>query len=193
MPQIEMNLSDYLRVIRKRKVVAFFCFILIVASTIFYTLKQTPVYQTSSKVKIEQRKSVAEILTELVTWSLGDPLTSQANLIISHPIMEKVAVQLNFINPDTEPAERLAIINAIKGQVETEIVMDTNMIAILVSSDDPEQATILANTVAEVYVEAHFENKKLEASNVKQFVDEQLEGYVEDLDKSENVLHRFLL
>ncbi len=192
MPQIEMNLSDYLRVIRKRKFVTLFCFFLIVASTIFYTLKQTPVYQTSSKVKIEQRKSVAEILTELVTWSLGDPLTSQANLIKSHPIMEQVAERLNLINPNTEPDERLATINAIKGQVDTEIVMDTNMIAIFVSSNDPEQATILANTVAEVYVEAHFENKKLEASNVKQFVDDQLEGYLEDLEKSENALQQFM-
>ncbi len=187
-----MNLSDYLRVIRKRKYVAIFCFILIVASTVFYTLKQTPVYQTSSKVKIEQRKSVAEILTELVTWSLGDPLSSQANLIKSYPIMEKVAEQLNLINPDMEPAERLAIINGIKGQVETKIVMDTNMIAIFVSSNDPDQAAILANTIAEVYVEAHFENKKLEASNVKKFVDDQLEGYLKDLEESENVLRQFL-
>jgi len=192
MPQIEMNLSDYLRVLRKRKYVITFCFILIVASTVFYTLKQIPLYQTSSKVKIEQRKSVAEILTELVTWSLGDPLTSQANLIKSYPIMEKTAENLNLINPDMEPAERLAIINGIKGQVETEIVMDTNMISIIVSSNDPEQATILANTASEVYVEAHFENKKLEASNVKAFVDEQLEGYLKDLVESENALQQFL-
>ncbi len=192
MPQIEMNLSDYLRVLRKRKYVIIFCFILIVASTVFYTLKQIPIYQTSSKVKIEQRKSVAEILTELVTWSLGDPLTSQANVIKSFPIMEKVAEQLNLIHSDMESAERLGRINGIKGQVETEIVMDTNMISIIVSSNDPEQATILANTISEVYVETHFENKKLEASNVKKFVDDQLEGYLKDLIESENALQQFL-
>ncbi len=192
MPQIEMNLSDYLRVLRKRKYLIIFCFILIIASTVFYTLKQTPIYQTSSKVKVEQRKSVAEILTELVTWSLGDPLTSQANVIKSYPIMEKVAERLNLVHPDMEQTERMGKINSIKGQVDTEIVTDTNMISIIVSSNDPEQATILANTVAEVYVEAHFENKKLEASNVKKFVDEQLEGYLKDLEDSENELQQFM-
>jgi uncharacterized protein involved in exopolysaccharide biosynthesis len=67
MPKLEMNLVDYLRVIRKRTRIIFMSLILVIASTYFYTQKQIPIYRTSSKVRIEQRKSVAEILTEMVT------------------------------------------------------------------------------------------------------------------------------
>ena len=51
MPKVEMNLTDYLRVIRKRKRIIALSFILVFASTIYYTGKQTPVYNTSCKVK----------------------------------------------------------------------------------------------------------------------------------------------
>ena len=78
MPRIEMNLSDYIRVIRKRKLIVILSFILIVASTVYYTKKQDPVFSTSCSVRIEQRKSVTELLTELVAWTPGDPVASQA-------------------------------------------------------------------------------------------------------------------
>ncbi|MGB2763840.1 MAG: Wzz/FepE/Etk N-terminal domain-containing protein, partial [Candidatus Aminicenantaceae bacterium] len=96
MPKLEMNLIDYLRVIRKRMRIIILCFVFVLASTIYYSSKQTPIYSTSCKIKIEQRKSVAEILTELVTWSPGDEMISQANIIGSFEVMEKVAERLNL-------------------------------------------------------------------------------------------------
>ena len=187
-----MNLSDYLRVIRKRKFIVILCFILIVASTVYYTKKQTPVYSTSCRVRIEQRKSVTELLTELVAWSPGDPVASQANLIKSYQIMERVAETLEVISSNMESSVRLSKIKALQGQVSTERVGYTNVITIIVESSDPEQAMMLANTVANVYVDMHFENKIREASNVKNFVDVQVQSYYEDLLESENALQSFL-
>lgn len=191
MPKVEMNLSDYLRVIRKRKRVIILAFIMVVVATIFYTRRQTPIYSTSCKVRIEQRKSVAAILTELITWSPGDEMASQANIIKSYQIMEKVAEKLNFINPSAAPAERIARIKGIQGQVMTEQVENTNIIAITTTSDNPEKAAVLANTIASVYVESHFENKKKETSNVKEFVKAQLDNYLKELQESEIALEKF--
>ena len=83
MPRLEMSLVDYLRVIRTRIRIIILSFALVICSTIFFTSRQTPIYTTSCKVKIEQRKSVAEALTELITWSPGDEMASQANFIKS--------------------------------------------------------------------------------------------------------------
>ena len=191
MPKIEMNLTDYLRVVRKRKRIIILAFLLVIASTIYYTSKQTPLYRTSSKVKIEQRKSVAEILTELVTWSPGDEMASQTNLIKSYKVMEKVAEELNLVTPDMRPADRMAVVKGLESRIETEQVGYTNIIAITAGSNNPEKAMILANTVAQVYVESHFENKKKEASNVKEFIKAQLDNYLSELQRSENALQRF--
>ena len=191
MPKVEMNLTDYLRVIRKRRLVIILALILVVASTIYYTSKQTSIYSTSCKVKIEQRKSVAAILTELITWSPGDEMASQANIVKSYQIMEKVAERLNLINPSMAPADRMARIKGIQAQVEAEQVEMTNIIAITTTSNDPKEAMILANTVAAVYVDSHFENKKKEASNVKEFVKAQLDNYLKELQDSEIALQKF--
>lgn len=191
MPKIEMNLTDYLRVIRKRKWIIILCFVLIVASTAYYTFQQTPIYRTACKVKIEQRKSVAEILTELITWSSADALASQASMIVSFQVMEKVAERLNLVNSDTDPEARSARTARLQGQVQTERVEDTNIISISVVSSNPEEAMTIANTVAEVYVETHFENKKLEAKNVMQFVEDQMDGYFKELQESEEALLMF--
>jgi len=191
MPKIEMNLTDYLRVIRKRKRIIALSFILVFASTIYYTTKQTPVYKTSCKVKIEQRKSVAEILTELITWSPGDEMASQANIITSYEVIKKAAIKLGYLDPNVTEEMEMPIVKYYQGQITTEQIEMTNIIAITATSSNPEMAAKLVNTVAEVYKETHFENKKKEASNVREFVEEQLDSYAMQLQKTQDELQRF--
>ncbi len=189
--KLEMNLTDYLRVIRKRIRIIILSVFLVIASTIFYTNKQIPIYRTSCRVKIEQRKSVAEILTELVTWSPGDVISSQANLIKSYPIMEKVAERLKIINPEMDESQQMGRIKGLQAQITTEQIESTNIIAITAVSDKPIQATNLVNTVAEVYADLHFEDKKREAAQAKNFVKEQLDNYLNELRESEMAHQRF--
>lgn len=191
MPKVEMNLTDYLRVIRKRKRIIALSFILVFASTIYYTSKQAPVYNTTCKVKIEQRKSVAEILTELITWSPGDQMASQANIITSYEVIKNAVIKLGYIEPNMAEEEEMPIVKAYQGQISTEQIEMTNIISITATSSDPEQAAKLVNTVAEVYKETHFENKKKEASNVREFVEGQLDNYALQLFQSEEELQRF--
>ncbi|MFW6128698.1 MAG: GumC family protein [Candidatus Aminicenantaceae bacterium] len=191
MPKIEMNLADYLRVIRKRKRIIILSFLLVMASTIYYTVKQTPVYQSSCKIKFEQRKSVASILTELITWAPGNQMSSQANLITSYQIMEIVAERMDLFKPDMSPSEHMAVVKGIQSKVSSGRVGDTNMISISTISKNPKRAMDLANTVADVYVKFHFENKRQEASNVRKFVKNQLDSYLLELQESENALLQF--
>jgi len=191
MPKLEMNLIDYLRVIRKRKRIIILSFFLVLISTFYYTHKQPRIYSTSCKVKVEQRKSVAEILTELVTWSPGDEMVSQANLIKSYEVMEKVAEKLSYLNPTMSETQRMATIKGLQAQIATEQIMNTNIISISTVTSNPGQAADLVNTVADVYAQIHFENKKKEASNVKTFVKEQLDSYLNELQQSEDALQTF--
>lgn len=199
MPKIEMNLSDYLRVIRKRIRIIILSSLLVLASTVYYTSRQTSIYSTSSKVKIEQRKSVAAILAELITWTPGDQMTVQANIIRSYQVMEQVAERLGYIkplNPDKKlaPAEesrRIATVKGLQGKISTYQVEMANIMVISALSSNPKEAADLVNKVAEVYKEVHFENKKKEAINVREFVQRQLDSYKNQLEGSERALQRF--
>lgn len=172
-----MNLADYWRVVRKRKYIILLSFFFVIAATIFYTQRQTPIYSTSCKVEIQQRKSVAAILTELITWSPGDEMASQASIINSYQTVEKVAEELHYFDSSMTPADRVAVTKGLQGQIVTEQVADTNIISITVTSNNAETAAMLANTVASVYVKSHFENKKKEASNVREFIKVQLDNW----------------
>jgi len=196
MPKLEMSLIDYLRVIRKRMRIIILSFILVISSTIFFTTRQTPIYSTSCKVKIEQRKSVAEVLTELITWSPGDEMASQANFIKSYQIMEKVALALEYIKPaqtdkDRNDPGRIATIKGLQAKINTEQVEYTNIIAITSTSSNPEEAMNLVNKTAQIYAQTHYENKIQEASQLKRFVKEQLDSYLRDLQDSQNELLQF--
>lgn len=191
-----MSLVDYLRVIRKRIRIIILSFILVISSTIFFTTRQVPIYTSSCKIKIEQRKSVAEILTELITWSPGDEMASQANFIKSYQIMEKVAVKLGLIDEakteeDKKGPKRISVIKGLQAKISTEQVEYTNIIAITATSSNALEARDLVKTVAEVYQMTHFENKTKEASQLEEFVENQLNIYQTDLQNSENELQRF--
>ena len=186
-----MNLADYWRVVRKRKFIIVLSFLFVIAATYFYTSRQTPVYSTSCKVKIEQRKSVAAILTELITWSPGDEMASQANIINSYQTVEKVAEELNYVSPSTTPADRMAVTKGLQGQIKTEQVANTNIISITVTSNNAKTAATVANTVASVYVTSHFENKKKEASNVREFIKAQMDIYLNELQTAEFAWEKF--
>jgi tyrosine-protein kinase Etk/Wzc len=191
MAKIEMNLGDYWRVVRKRKYIIILSFLFVIAATLFYTSRQTPVYSTSCKVKIEQRKSVAAVLTELITWSPGDEMASQANIINSYQTVEKVAEELKYFDSSMTLADRMSVTKGLQGQIRTEQVGNTNIITITATSNKAETAAMLANTVASVYVKSHFENKKKEASNVKEFIKDQLDNYLKELQDAEFTLENF--
>lgn len=191
MTRMEMNFSDYLRVIRKRISTIIIFLILIVGATSFYTIRQTPLFSATSKVQIEQKKSVAEILTEMITWSPENVIISQANFIKSFQILEKVAEELDIIHPEMNKDEHLARIKGLQSQITAEQVSRTNIIAITAFSSNPEEAAKKANTVARVYADTHFENKKRDITKAKQFIKAQLDLYEKELAESEDALKKF--
>jgi capsular exopolysaccharide synthesis family protein len=127
----------------------------------------------------------------LITWSPGDEMASQANIINSYQTVEKVAEELNYISPSTTPADRMAITKGLQGQIRTEQVANTNIISITVTSNNAETAALVANTVASVYVRSHFENKKKEASNVREFIKAQMDIYLNELQAAEFAWEKF--
>jgi tyrosine-protein kinase Etk/Wzc len=129
-------------------------------------------------------------------------MASQANFIKSYTIMEKVAVELKLIEEDNTTDEkeaekqredpvRIAIIKGLQGKINTEQVEYTNIIAISSTSSDPQEAKVLVNTVATVYRDTHYDNKTQEASQLKEFVETQLNSYLDMLQESTNELQKF--
>ena len=59
MAQYELNLRDYIRIFRKRKLIVIASSIVFTFLFIFYSSRQVPYYQATAMVKYEERQTVA--------------------------------------------------------------------------------------------------------------------------------------
>ncbi len=191
MPQYDFNLRDYFRIFRKRKLVIILTFLLVCAVSYAFLSTQPTVYQADCTVKIEERKTIAGLLTEWIMYNPGDVMESQTKIIRGFPIMRQVALRLKLIDQNSSEDQINEAVNRLQDQVETERIESTNMIKIKTSSASPDEAMNLANTVAEVYIEENLTEKAKQARHVRQFIQDQLSGLDSRLKESEEKLKEF--
>ncbi len=150
MQQYELNLRDYARIFKKRKFSVIGTFVVVLAATVFNLSRQPYVYETSSTVKIEERKSIAGLLTEWIVYNPQDVMESETRLIKGFPVMVQVAKRLGLTTDKMSPDEADAIVVGLQGSIDTKKIENTNIIEIAARGGDPKQLMDLANTVASV-------------------------------------------
>jgi len=191
LPKYELNLQDYLRIIRKRKLIITVCFLVGIYLGHKRASQQIPYYEAKAVLKIEQGRTVAGLLTEWITYSPGDIMISEAKFITGFPVMQKVALRLGLIKEDTPLSEAQQIASELAGSITVKPVEQTNLMEIIVTNQDPKKAMELANTVAEVYIEENLLEKKKQAKIARQFIEEQLASVEKRLRENEESLSKF--
>src|SRR3989442_13054615 len=97
MAQYELNLRDYLLILRKRKWIIAFT-VLLVAGFTFITTElfgPTPTYEASARVKFDRSTSMSGLMTEVLAFSgEGSSLPTQWEVIESGPALFRVAKKL---------------------------------------------------------------------------------------------------
>lgn len=188
MPQYELNIRDFLRIFRKRKFLIVTCFLAVTISTVVYLYMQVPVYETSTTVKILERKSIAGLLTEWIVYSPADIMESQTKIVKGFPIVKKVALRLGLIDDSTLISDIHSVVANLQGKITTETIKRTNIIRITASASSAKEAMDLADTVAHVYVEENLLEKRKQASSARNFIEEQLSQLEERLEDAEEHL-----
>ncbi|HXU10832.1 MAG TPA: Wzz/FepE/Etk N-terminal domain-containing protein, partial [Candidatus Binatia bacterium] len=102
--QYDLNLQDYLRILRRRWKIVAGCCLALGGLTLIMTPRARPVYEASARVKWSRTDSVTGLFLEAFTWSPGDDLATQAQIITSKPVALKAAQRLGRI-PQTETIE----------------------------------------------------------------------------------------
>ena len=194
MPQYELNIRDYLRVLRKRKLIVIFAaFSLGFFSFFFATLqKPIPLYRAMSSVKVEKSATAMGMYYEET-----NDLDTQSAVIKSIPIMEFVAKKMGLIDEKLTPEEirrEARYINrvlGIKNQVNTSTEGYTSIINIEVIDSDRKFAQNLANTTAEVYKEQHTLEKNKRIIEAKKYIENQLVIVERNLTVAQENLRKF--
>ncbi len=191
MPQYELNLRDYMRILRKRRILIIATFIIVSISSFFYVSTKPVYYTSSATVKIEERKTVAGLLTEMLVVNPADVMESETKYIKSYPVMKKVGERMGMIKDGASTEQVNSVVGELQGEVDTEKVGSTNMVRINTTADTAKMAMDLANTVAEVYIEENLSNKARQSRQARTFIEEQLVSLEERLKKSEEKMRQF--
>lgn len=189
--EIEPGIMDYILIIRKRKWVILGVFLFILIFSIVQTNMQTPVYQATAQVRILERKTVASLLTDWFTWVPGDPIASQAKVIETYSVIERVVKELGFVSKDATSEEIMGAVTSLQGRIKATPITETNIIKITVNDTGRERVALIANKIAESYIEENLREKAKQAHAVREFIQEQLNEVSSKLKTSEEALKEF--
>ncbi len=198
MAQYELNVIDYWLILKKRKFLILLSTVLVVLFTFLFSeiLKPNPIYEATARVKFERNTTVAQQLLESLTYSNVNDLGTQIEFVRSFPVMERVAIDLGRVPHDASEEEKrsatyLNIVYNLGQEITAQREGDTNIIRILATSDQPEQAERMANSAAAAYRVENIATRNRLVTESRRFVEEQLNNLETRLNDSEEALRAF--
>ena len=162
----EVPLSEYWRIVKKRRVTVLLVFTAAVVSTLIFTQLQTPIYEASIELKIEKSIPIGKDISAGAkggadtSLDLGTELRLFKSLNVLSKVVEKVEVLP--VNPDQRAQALHAKSLEYQNLIRVEQIPDTTIIVIHAKANSPEQSQLLANAVADVYIAENTHGKKIQ-------------------------------
>jgi succinoglycan biosynthesis transport protein ExoP len=181
MPQYDLNLRDYWRILRKRLwsvalVTAAFGLLALLFAEV---QRPDPLYQATAVVKFERTTTLVGLLVETISLSQGDTPATQAAVIRSFPVLERAAKALRLI-PATLDSEAIKqdpvhvqLLGELRNQVTATPEENTTLINVTVASREPAQAARVANAVAQAYQAENAALRNRKILEARRFIEEQ--------------------
>jgi tyrosine-protein kinase Etk/Wzc len=193
----DLNLQDCLRVLRRRYRVVAGCCLLLGLLTLAMSSHGGPAYEATARVKWTRTDSVAGLFLEAFSWSPGDDLATQAQIIASKPVALRAAQRLGRIRVDATLEEVLADragsarLDQLILSYTAKPIDNTSLIEIRSACATPEEALQVANAVTEEYIELHTLERNRQAIEARKFVERQVEEVSDKLRDAEERLTAF--
>ena len=198
MAKYDVDLRDYWRIIRKRKVVIILMVVLVgLCSYSFAKLSEpVPLYEANSAIKIDRTTTMADFFMGGF-WQETEDLDTHAYIITSFLMLSQTAKELDWIPKNISAGEIrnskpfLSIIQRLKSLMTAEKEGVTNIINIKVISENAEESALVANAVARAYRDYNIKEKNRKTFKTKSFVEEQLRLTSNRLTQAEEELRAF--
>jgi tyrosine-protein kinase Etk/Wzc len=193
----DLNLQDYLRILRRRWRVVAGCCLLLGLLTLALTPHAETVYEASARVKWTRTDSVAGLFLESFTWSPGDDLATQAQIIASKPVALRAAKRLGRIPADASLEQVLSDraltgrLDALNASYSAQPIEGTSLIEIRSGCPRADEAVAVANAVTEEYIALHTLERNRQAIETRQFVERQVDEVGGRLQQAEEALAAF--
>lgn len=144
-PNDELDLRDYLNVIRARKWVIIQAIVIVTLVAVVYSVIQAPTYESEARVLISEKDAGAAIFGSVLAEFSSQPergLQTQVQLMQVRPLLENTIRTLDLgMTPDQ-----------LAGRVTISAVGQTNIVSVKVTHGDAQTAADITNTLAGEFV-----------------------------------------
>jgi polysaccharide biosynthesis transport protein len=201
----EIHLRDYLRTLYKRRLTVLTFFIIVFVVVLIGALSATPIFEAATKVLIEK--------VELYNMSMMNPYgtpydpefyDTQLQLIKSTAVAQKVVKKLNLDNayemyfpesknmfPKDKPKTDI-LAEIIRNGIIVTPIKNTKIVNISYMSPNPDFAVLIANSVAEAYIEEMLEMRMSFSRYSIAWMTGKAEEEKRKLENSEKALQEYM-
>ena len=202
----------YWAVLLKRKWVIALAFVAVLAASALYTLRQPRVYSASATlvIELEAPEVLGDGVRSPVDMGVGwysqntkEFFETQFKIIRSRQLAERVAEQLGlghdlaFLGLQAAPAEqdRGSWVREAAGIIQSRLfvdpVKDSRVVSVRFEDSDPDRAALVANAVAQAYIELNLERHTEGSKDASTWLNAQLLDLQSKVEHSEVALHQF--
>ncbi|MFH0798865.1 MAG: polysaccharide biosynthesis tyrosine autokinase [Pseudomonadota bacterium] len=191
MQRLEFNLSDYWRIVRRRKAVIIASALFVTAIVFYKNYTTPPLFKASAVVMVEMATSLMTGARDYYYPYEGDFFETQQHVIASKPVGEEAGRYIGLISETTPAEERDRIAAGLAGSVNADKVGSTNLISINATAVEAGKAAAIANAIAHGYQVWSLKNRNEQARKVREFVEGQLKETGARLAEGEDTLKKF--
>ncbi len=156
------SMSDYWRMLTKHRFVIFFCFLLMLGATFFFTRAQKTVYTASCTIRVSQQESKNSIAA--IMGSTGDPFNAEIRILKSEAVVKAALAKTGLTYDAREITEGLEVQHA----------PGSDQLEIRGYADGAEKVALLVNSIAASYIEKSSEELLRLQRERKQYLEAQI-------------------
>lgn len=179
----ESDLLRYGRLIIKRKSLVLALVFAFVAAAAVFTFTATPLYRSSVRIQIDPEEKLLPYQLEDFGFANPTGLETQASVLTSFVLRRNV---LESLQNSGRLTTRFS-----PGNLAVTVIRDTQIVKASYTSEDPEFAAAVVNTLAEAYMEYNFQSKYEAVLKARDFLQDEIQGLKRELERSEDELTQY--
>ncbi len=186
------SLSDYVRILWRRRWYSLGAMLLVLAGASAYAWLKPSVYRATSRIKVEPVAIPQDYVRPSVRSTPEDQIAAVRSAVQSRSFLQRMIqdFQLFGYGSDVSAFSMENAINAVSRNIEiTNVSPDT--INIGFSSTDPQLAQSLTRRMVETLIQTNTSSRKSRALETDQFLNEQLRQAQQDLAAQEEKIKQF--
>ena len=189
----QIDLQRYWLVLKRRWLPASALALLCIVGAGFLAMRQKGGYQASGQVFIQRDRTASltgigqELSTPETLGREANVLATQSQLIQSTQLLETVVESLDLRNENGS----LRSAQSLRPGLDIDSIPGTNILEISYESPDPDMSAAIVNTLMDAYIENNIQNNRSEARAAREFIEEQLPGAREALDRAAEAIRDF--